>query len=199
MKRFLCLVLAWTTICLGAELFNGKCPTCVKEGKKSTLTVQLFNDITLTSYIYDTRPDYDEDGNFIVKPPPPRPATHYKCSNGHYFSVQDGKIVGEKKDSETQSPAELPKPGTPQFLEAVRNMAATNGCMFMLATTSLPACRLAAPSETAQYLECQGLKIKGRSVDGFSLKFFCAGIFFYTLICSVSLIFAVRYVSRRKS
>lgn len=56
-----------------------KCPECVKEGKRSTVSQGM----SMTTCM-GWAPFYDEDGNYHSHDPN-RHETAYSCSNGHYF------------------------------------------------------------------------------------------------------------------
>lgn len=57
-----------------------KCPTCVNEGTKSTLSVGM----SITTSMYFS-PFYDEDGKYHHHDGNTT-TTSYRCSNGHEFS-----------------------------------------------------------------------------------------------------------------
>lgn len=63
-----------------------KCPACVKEGKKSTLTQ---NGVTMSTCGMPAQ-YYDEDGSFHCHDNN-KHAENYRCSNGHYMSVTSVK------------------------------------------------------------------------------------------------------------
>jgi len=60
-----------------------KCPQCLKEGKKSTISIGP----RMTTLVC-CHPYYDEDGNLIYPDDPNTTRTSYICSNGHKWTEE---------------------------------------------------------------------------------------------------------------
>ena len=58
-----------------------KCPTCVAEGKRSTVTQGTSTTLALYVPI-----QWDENGDLIERPG--LTSTNYSCSNGHEWTVE---------------------------------------------------------------------------------------------------------------
>ncbi len=81
-RVYIALMLGLMLVALAqAAEFEGKCPQCVKESKKSVVTV-----LGSTSTLLATHQYYDKDGNYHFNDPN-HLWTSYKCSYGHKFSV----------------------------------------------------------------------------------------------------------------
>jgi len=70
--------------------FNGKCPICQKEGKISRVYKQGCMSTLMATYAY-----YDENGEYHFEDPNTT-TCGYKCSEGHSFIVDNGRIRVEK-------------------------------------------------------------------------------------------------------
>ena len=64
--------------------FYGRCPTCVKEGLRSTVTGGGYG---MCTAVYCGSGHYDEDGYFHFPPNCNTCTTSFVCSEGHEFSV----------------------------------------------------------------------------------------------------------------
>jgi hypothetical protein len=68
---------------VSATLIDGKCSICVKEGRKSTVTMDSYGSCTLLAC---SPGHYDEDGKWVAPPPCNTCSRSGKCSNGHSVS-----------------------------------------------------------------------------------------------------------------
>lgn len=70
-----------------------KCPVCVNQNKKSTISI--IGSICILAYIIPE--SYDEEGNYIVNRDFNTYTNDYKCSNDHKFSIHH--TLGEEATS----------------------------------------------------------------------------------------------------
>lgn len=64
-----------------------KCPECVKEGARSTMTPGGFSTTTCMAF---SPGHFDEDGKWVAHRDPNITTTGYTCSRGHRWMVQSG-------------------------------------------------------------------------------------------------------------
>ena len=71
---------------LDGTFFEGRCPVCIEEGKKSTVIPGVWN----TTLMYCGSGHYDENGQFHPPDDCNTSSATFTCSNGHSFGVKQG-------------------------------------------------------------------------------------------------------------
>ena len=85
--------------------FDGICPYCKKEGKKSCVYQMGCSSTLMATYSY-----YDENGNYHFEDNNIT-TCDYKCSNGHSFITKNGGLIINQDPNSTCTRPEQQKRG----------------------------------------------------------------------------------------